>query len=163
MRRSLWILLCLIAAPSFAAEPELFDPKAIKLCDGTTVDMSQCMMAEEEKARRLLKAVIKSFEDYIAYVAKQNYTEEQQVKELKAALKSVKKHGVAYAEAMGSLTYRNDYPGSIRQLSTPAMRHKLLVRQAEDLIAICTDRVPTTANFDLNSTSWCMGQESAEK
>ena len=162
MRACSWIAVCMVAAAPVAAQAELFDPKAIRRCDGTTVAMSQCMIDEEEKARRLLEAVTKSFENYITYVSQQDYTEKEQVQELRAALDLVKKHGTFYADAMGSLSYWNDYPGTIRQLSTPAMRHALLVQQAKDMMTICTGEIPKNTSFDLDNTSWCAGQETTE-
>lgn len=154
--RAAWLACFLWVAPAFAANPDVLDPNAITQCDGGTFDMSQCMQAEVEKAEKLLGLVNHSYSLYIDQLQSQANADAEHIQHLREALAASQTHFAAYVKTMGELVYWSDYPGTIRQISTPMVRHKLIMEQIMRLLTSCTGMIPDQTEFDLTHEGWCV-------
>jgi hypothetical protein len=57
---------------------------------------------------------------------------------------------------MGKLNYWHDYPGSIRQITTPQTRHGIIYQHAVRLLVICQGmEYQEQKTYDLSHTDWC--------
>lgn len=158
MRALLLALCCLVAAVAYAEEtPDgFFRADDVSKCDGTTLEMSQCIASENEKAQQLLANIEDSFTDYILQLEKEEWASPEQVQKMREFLAQSSKDFAVYAESMSNLQYWNDADGTIRMISAPMQQHTLYVQQIKQMLSICTGMVPDQTEFDLSNTSWCI-------
>jgi hypothetical protein len=130
-------------------------------CVGNTMEVSDCISAQADKADRWLKSIVASY-----------------VRRLGASTEEAKKAGFGfydgydpvgnlrksqdlfekYRETMASFAYDAAYPGSMRQLDLPAARYQLTIDRIRFLLVSCrylnpTDPLPP--RVDLSKTDWC--------